>query len=327
MSELQQLSVSATAPGKINLYFAVGDVQANGYHPVASLYSAVSLQERVTVTATEASGISLSLEIVPGSALAAMEQAGEFDRAGVPLNHNNLAYRAAEAVLEAHSISSPAAGLHLHIEKEVPVAGGMAGGSADAAAALKAVNEFVVKAGWADTELTRAQLMTLGASLGADVPFCVLGGLAVGYGVGEELTPITVPEETRQLPLVMVLNDRGLSTPSVFAELDRARAAGDLPAGGELTVPAELVAELTRGGELDARRIAELMRNDLQAPALALAPELRQTLTAGNTEDVAAAFVSGSGPTVAWLVANDETARSLVQTPGGHRRVFCTTAF
>lgn len=302
-------SISASAPGKVNLYFAVGDVQENGYHPVASLYAAVSLEETVTVTASENPGISLSLEIPANSLLARMEEAGDFDRTSVPLDERNLAYRAASAVLEAQGVT---ADIHLHIVKNVPVAGGMAGGSADAAAALKAVNLYLLEAGYVDSALSTGQLMRLGARLGADVPFCVLGGLAVGYGVGEELTPLELPAEAEPLNLVMVLNDRGLSTPAVFAELDAGRASGIYPAAGELEVPASLLEALASVSAPTARlyEIARELRNDLQAPALTLAPELEKVLGLQD-ESIVAGFVSGSGPTIALLLESQEDAAAL----------------
>lgn len=304
------VTVTERAPGKVNLYFAVGDVQDDGYHPVASLYSAVSLQETVTVSASDTQGISLSLEIPEQSLLAQMEANGDFERSSVPLDERNLAYRAAAAVLEAQGVSPD---IHLHIVKEVPVAGGMAGGSADAAAALKAVNSYLVQAGLVENALSQKQLMQLGAKLGADVPFCVLGGLAVGYGVGEELTPIELPEDAEPLNLVMVLNDRGLSTPSVFKKLDAGRARDDYPASGALEVPQALLDALRSTSAPTARlhEIARHFRNDLQAPALTLAPEL-QSLIKLRDDTIVTAFVSGSGPTVGLLMESELDAKNMV---------------
>ena len=319
------VAVTESAPGKVNLYFAVGDVQDDGYHPVASLYSAVSLQETVTVSASEKPGISLSLEIPENSLLASMESHGDFDRTTVPLDERNLAYRAAAAVIEAQDV---AADLHLHIIKEVPVAGGMAGGSADAAAALKAVNSYLVQSGLVENALSQKQLMQLGAKLGADVPFCVLGGLAVGYGVGEDLTSVELLQEAEPLNLVMVLNDRGLSTPSVFKELDAGRARGDYPASGALEVPEALLDALRSTSAPTARlyEIARNFRNDLQEPALALAPELR-TLIDLRDESIITAFVSGSGPTIGLIMENAESATHMAAalTRRGKYALACQT--
>lgn len=310
---MSKLEVIATAPGKVNLYFAVGDVQSDGYHSVASLYAAVSLKEEVTASVHDEPGISLSMEIPEDSVLAQMEANGDFDRTSVPLDNRNLVYKAAQAVLESQGLSTADHGIHLHIIKNVPVAGGMAGGSADAAAALKAVNQLVVDAGWANTLLSTDELMRLGAVLGADVPFCLMGGIAIGYGNGTELTPVEIPEGVEPVNLVMVLNTQGLSTPAVFAELDRGRAICKYPAPGELKVPDGLI-EATRSFLSSAARLHEMahyLRNDLSKPAIALAPELEQVLKPQD-ELIVTGFVSGSGPTIALLTQSEEDAHHLV---------------
>ncbi|QRZ61215.1 4-diphosphocytidyl-2C-methyl-D-erythritol kinase [Rothia sp. ZJ932] len=307
-------SATACAPGKVNLYFAVGDVQPNGYHPVASLYAAVSLYEEVTVAVSDEPGFSVSVEIPEESVLAQMERAGDFDRSSIPLDARNLAVKAVQAVLDAQGIELGEKGLSIHIVKNVPVAGGMAGGSADAAAALKATNRCVVEAGWASKALTDDELRDLGAELGADVPFCLMGGLAIGYGTGTELTPLDVPADTQPLHLTMILSTQGLSTPAVFAELDAGRAEGRYPAPGELEVPQALIEALIDSSpSKDLAAITRHIRNDLQAPAITLQPALADVLNQQQGAD-AHAFVSGSGPTVAVLRAegryNSQTPQS-----------------
>ncbi len=299
------LSASATAPGKVNLYFAVGPVRADGYHEVVSLYAATDLLERVTVTAAERSGMSQSLVVVPGSPVAEQVAEGSFDPATVPLDESNLAYRGAAAVLSEQGLEPADVSVQLQIEKAVPVAGGMGGGSADAAAAMKAMNAYLVQAGLVAQALPLERLLELAAPLGADVPFALLGGLAVGSGVGDKLTPLEVPAGAEPLRFGFLPASAGLSTPAVFRELDEGRAAGRYPAAeAELTLPQELMDVLTSDQPLAQRlpAIAQLLRNDLAAPAQALLPELAQNLSQVlDRPGVAASFVSGSGPTVAYL--------------------------
>lgn len=306
------VQVSKTAPGKINLFFAVGDVQENGYHPVASLYSSVSLIEKVTVSVGSSQGISQSVSIAEGSPLAEMEASGAFDIASVPLDEKNLAYRGALAVIDAQGLSVEDVSLHLHIEKAVPVAGGMGGGSADAAAAMAAVNEYLVRTGIVATELSAERLLELAAPLGADVPFALQGGISVGLGVGDQLKPVELPEATQPLHLVMVPASFGLSTPHVFAELDRGRAVGDYLSTDGLEVPEALIEALQAQSAPVARvyEIARYIENDLAAPACALAPALKKTLAIQH-EGIISSFVSGSGPTIAFLMDSAESAHQL----------------
>ncbi|WP_421083549.1 4-diphosphocytidyl-2C-methyl-D-erythritol kinase [Rothia nasimurium] len=300
------VSVSATAAGKTNLYFAVGPVRPDGYHEVASLYAAVDLEERVTVTAGQQPGISQSLTVVSGSPAASQVEAGAFDPATVPLDSSNLAYRGAEAVLTAQGLEAHQVSLHLHIDKAVPVAGGMGGGSADAAAAMKATNTYLVDLGLAPSELPLARLLELAAPLGADVPFALLGGLAVGTGVGEKLEPLEIPAGVEPLRYGFLASGAGgLSTPAVYGQLDAGRAAGTYPApDAVLAVPQPLIEALTTPAPLAERLpvITAYLRNDLAAPAITLQPELATSLAAAQAaQDVAAAFVSGSGPTIALI--------------------------
>ncbi|WP_346845117.1 4-diphosphocytidyl-2C-methyl-D-erythritol kinase [uncultured Rothia sp.] len=306
------IEVSRQAPGKVNLFFAVGDAQPNGYHPVASLYAAVSLYERVTVSESSLPGISQSVSISEDSPLSEMEQAGDFDLASVPLDERNLAYRAAMAVLDVQGISLDSVALHLHMEKAVPVAGGMGGGSADAAATLLAVNDFLKDSGAVETALSMERLLEVAASLGADVPFAVQGGIAVGLGIGDDLTAVDLPAEIEPLHLVLIPASFGLSTPAVFAELDRGRAAGEYPLPGELVVPVGLLDALQTFSQPRerAQKIARFIENDLAAPACTLAPELLDTLCIGEDRALVS-FVSGSGPTIVFLMESADSAKNL----------------
>lgn len=297
------LSVSATAPGKVNLYFAVGPLREDGYHEVASLYAATDVLERITISSAHEPGIAQSMSVAEGSPVAEQVVAGAFDPAVVPLDESNLAYRGAAAVVAAQGLDIQDVAVQLHIDKAVPVAGGMGGGSADAAAAMKAMNDYLVQAGLAAEALGLERLLELAAPLGADVPFALLGGLAVGTGVGDKLTPIEVPEGVEPLKFGFVPSTTaGLSTPAVFKELDAGRAAGRYPApDATLQMPQELIDLLTSAEPLQKRlpAIAGLLRNDLAAPAVALLPELAETLEQAKAQfGVSASFVSGSGPTV-----------------------------
>ena len=225
MSTAPQVAISVDAPGKVNLYLAVGDVRPDGYHPLTTLFAAVSLTETITVSEGQTPGLSLSMDIVPGSLVDQQMQAGQFDPADVPMDERNLVYRAAELILTEHGIESAPA-LHLHIAKAVPVAGGMAGGSADAAAALIATDRYLHTTGRTGALLTQADYERLAAQLGADIPFSVRAALgqtlALGRGTGTELQNVAAPREP--LHLVIVAAQFGLSTPSVFKQLDAGRA-------------------------------------------------------------------------------------------------------
>lgn len=264
--------VRVRAPGKLNVYFDVGDVQSDGYHPVASVYQAVSLYEDVVATPADAFTVTVT---------------GEVDTAGVPLDDRNLALRAARLVARACEAES---GVHLDIHKGVPVAGGMGGGSADAAAALVACNEL-----WG-APLSGTELQELAAELGADVPFALLGGTAVGTGRGDELAPALA---RGRIDWVLVTNPDGLSTPAVYGHLDRLRAEADIaPSRGTPTVDSAVLQALRAG---DAAALAPVVHNDLQAAALALRPDLAVVLADGIDAGGRGGLVSGSGPTVAFI--------------------------
>lgn len=320
MSTASQTAVSVHAPGKVNLYLAVGDVRPDGYHPLTTLFAAVSLTETVTVSEGQTQGLSLSMDIVPGSLVDQQMQAGQFDPADVPMDERNLVYRAAELILTEQGIDSAPA-LHLHIAKAVPVAGGMAGGSADAAAALIATDRYLHATGRTDGLLTPADYECLAAQLGADIPFSVRAALgqtlALGQGTGTELQNVAAPQEP--LHLVIVAAQFGLATPSVFKQLDAGRAAGLYPASGELVEPAELLDALKSNDGSDAAlaSLAALLRNDLQAPALSCAPQLTETLALRNDGAVHASLVSGSGPTVLLLTSSQAQAEALATSLRG----------
>ncbi|SDF12574.1 4-diphosphocytidyl-2-C-methyl-D-erythritol kinase [Blastococcus fimeti] len=283
---------TARAPAKINAHLAVGPLRADGFHELRTVYLAVSLFD--TVTARPGDGLSLA---VSGEGAGAATGAD-----AVPTDRRNLVWRAAELLAEHAGVAADA---HLEIAKTIPAAAGLAGGSADAAAALVALDAL-----WG-TRADRADLLELAARLGSDVPFSLLGGVALGTGRGEQLAPVLAG---RSWHWVLGIAGAGLSTPSVYAELDRLRAEGRLPDGEEL-LPAEPVIGALRSGP--AAALATALANDLQAPAVALRPELRRALRATTSAGALGALVSGSGPTVAALAEDEATAVRLAAALAG----------
>lgn len=331
--------VSVSAPGKVNLFLALGAARPDGYHPLNTIFAQIGLSETVTVTplqslattapqsastAPVSSASSAPALAAPAaqtdsapaaaqpapSATAASAQPGLVPAAqtgglrielaltrpdsNVPLDHTNLAYRAAQAVAQQaaqRGLATP--DVHILLDKAVPVAGGMAGGSADAAATLKACNEF-----W-QVGLSLEELAHLGAQLGADVPFGLYGGVALGTGRGDLIEPLKAAPGPYYW--TFALQDEGLSTAAVFKHFDatvQAPPAADMP-------PEQLLAALEAG---DVAEVSRHIRNDLQATAIDLRPELGQLIDLAKKAGALAAMVSGSGPTVAALSSSRAVA-------------------
>jgi 4-diphosphocytidyl-2-C-methyl-D-erythritol kinase len=276
--------VHVRAPGKINVFMRVGAVREDGYHDVATAYQAVSLYE--DVRAYPADDFSVSFR-------------GSIDTSSLPLDESNLAIKAARLLAKRTGFGG---GVQLEIDKHVPVAGGMGGGSADAAATLVACDAL-----WG-TELGREELLTLAARLGADVPFALVGGTAIGTGRGDRLSPALA---TGQFHWVLALPEGELSTPRVYSELDRHRerhAADIAPAQLSPSVDSGVLQALRAG---DPTMLAEALANDLQAPAIHLVPEIADVIELGETNGALAGIVSGSGPTVAFLATDLDSAIDL----------------
>ena len=266
--------MTVRVPGKVNLYLGVGDRRADGYHELTTVFHAVSLADDITVRAADI----LSLRVHG-------EGADE-----VPADARNLAWQAAELMAE-HVGRLP--DVEITIDKSIPVAGGMAGGSADAAAVLVGINAL-----W-ELGVPRRDLHAIAARLGSDVPFALHGGTALGTGRGEELTTVLA---RNIFHWVLAFGAGGLSTAAVYAEIDRLRAAGEPP---QLLDPEPLLTALSSG---DPHELAPLLGNDLQPASLSLEPNLRRTLRAGAEAGALAGIVSGSGPTCAFLCASAEAA-------------------
>ena len=296
--------VRASAPGKVNLTLRVGAPTPDGYHPLVTVFEALNLRETVTVRTSKTPGVRVeTIAYLPDGSVDEVTTRAMADVD--PATH--LAVRAArvlQRLAAAGPWASTAAGLSIRVDKRVPVAGGMAGGSADAAAALVACNEL-----W-DLGLGDEQLHAIGRSLGADVPACLAGGIALGTGRGDHMSVLREGDEAGaeyQHHWVMLLAHEGLSTPSVFREFDRVDAAG-APALAEPT-PEEVAALCGEPEEL-----SHCLVNDLQAPALRLRPELAETIAAATDAGALAVTLSGSGPTVAALARDAEHARTLAAT-------------
>ncbi|HZI96224.1 MAG TPA: 4-(cytidine 5'-diphospho)-2-C-methyl-D-erythritol kinase [Actinomycetales bacterium] len=269
--------VCVRAPAKINLALCVGGVRKDSFHDLATVFHAVSLFD--DVTATSADDITV-------------EAHGE-GADDVPEDETNLAVRAATLLADSTGVD---VGVHLRIRKRIPVAGGMAGGSADAAAALVACDAL-----WR-TGLAKEELRELAAGLGSDVPFALLGGTALGTGRGDQLTPALARGDYHW---VLALPSGGLATPEVYAEFDRLQSGRVLP---EPRVPDAMMQALRSGA---AEALGGALVNDLQPAACSLMPSLVQTLDVGSEYGALGGVVSGSGPTVAFLVRDNESALDL----------------
>ena len=292
-------TVTVRVPAKVNLQLAVGPVRADGYHDVATVYHAVSLFDEVTVVPAERDIVAVTGEGADG----------------VPTDGGNLAARAAGALARAAGPGSrDAPGLAIQITKRIPVAAGLAGGSADAAATLVACNEL-----WG-TGLSQQELCELASGIGSDVAFGLLGGTAIGIGRGEQVTPALA---SGTLHWVLAFADGGLSTADVYAACDRLRTSGrrhrsaeepDAAGVPDPTLDHALMAALRSG---DPAELGPLLSNDLQSAAISLRPGLRRTLAAGRELGALGTMVSGSGPTCAFLAKNRRHARDLAAALAG----------
>lgn len=293
--------ITASAPAKVNLVFEVGPLKPNGYHDVNSLFLALDLREEVTVSsALPGTGTSI---FVKGDGLPSRHVAA------VPTDSSNLVAKVAVLLSQKLGIDTP--DIQIDILKRIPVAGGMAGGSADAAAMLVAFNEYAHQE-FGTTRVSTAELMDVAAELGSDISFCVLGQLAIGTGRGEQLQPInSLPFETHW---VLAISSQGLSTPSVYAKFDELGASS---AFSDLSQVA---------GSLDSvEALASVLSNSLQDAALALMPQLESLIEEIEGLGALKAIVSGSGPTIAALCSSKDQAIEIAKTLN-ERGIFALTA-
>ncbi len=273
------VGVRVRAPAKLNLALKVGPPRSDGYHPLATVYQALSLYDEVHAAWANPE----EFEVVVTGEGADL----------VPQDESNLAVRAAQLLARTHG-PYDSLGVSLSIKKSIPVAGGLAGGSSNGAAALLACAVL-----W-DIDISPEAMRSLAAELGSDVPFALLGGTAVGRGRGEDVAPALARGTYHW---VLAFGHHGLSTPAVFRRFDQIMPNAPAP-----EVPADLMNALRSG---DARMLGSALINDLQAAALDLQPRLRQVLEAGLEYGALGALVSGSGPTCAFLVESESAAVDL----------------
>lgn len=269
--------VRVSAPAKVNLHLGVGPPRGDGYHPLVTVFQAVALYDELTLRESRHTTLTVSGDGV--------------DVDGVPVDDGNLVLRAVQALAEHHGRDDLTTAIHLR--KRIPVAGGLAGGSADAAAALVGLDSLY------DLHTGRQALTEIAAGLGSDVPFCIQGGSALGTGRGEQLAPLMTRGDYWW---VVVPDQRGLSTPEVYAAYDDIHAHTSLP---DPSPPTDILAALRVG---DVERLGAHLHNDLQQAALSLRPDLEGVLQVGRAAGVYGALVSGSGPTVVLLCADPDHA-------------------
>lgn len=273
-------SVTVKVPAKVNLQLSVGPRESDGYHNLVTVFQAVSIFDEITLTKShEGSGVTIA---VTGD-----------QTHGVPEDGSNLAVKAAELIANKFDFT---ADVHIEVRKSIPVAGGMAGGSADAAATLVGMDALF------KLEASREELLALGAELGSDVPFMISGGTAIGTGRGDQLTAAL---SRGTYHWVFALSSVGLSTPAVYSECDRMRAEREIaePKVSDALMQALLTA--------DPIVVGQALVNDLQSAACSLRPALSLILEVGRDYGALGAIVSGSGPTVAFLVADEEAGLDL----------------
>ena len=277
---MRSRGVIARVPAKVNLQLAVGPLGNDGFHEVTTVFQAISLFDDVTVeTAAENNGISIQ---VTGQT-----------STGVPSDSSNLAVKAATLMIKNYDLPND---INIKLKKEIPVAGGMAGGSSDAAGVIVGLDSLF------ELGLSRDEMEMVGSKIGADVPFSICGGVAIGTGRGDQITPALFKGSYNW---VLALSGQGLATPSVYAECDRLREGLSI----STPVVSEQLMQALRAG--DAKALGKSLSNDLQPAACSLRPALRLVLDVGLDYGALGGIVSGSGPTVAFLVKDDEHAMDL----------------
>ena len=277
---MRSRGVTARVPAKVNLQLSVGPLGADGFHEVTTVFQAISLFDDVTVaTAEKGEGIKISIT-------------GQTS-AGVPADNSNLAVKAAQLMIKNYDLPED---LVIKLKKEIPVAGGMAGGSADAAGVIVGLDSLF------ELGLSRDVMESVGSKIGSDVPFSICGGVAIGTGRGDQITPALAKGSYNW---VLALSGQGLATPSVYQECDRLREGLSIAP----PVVSEPLMQALRAG--DAKALGKALTNELQPAACSLRPALRLVLDVGVDYGALGGIVSGSGPTVAFLVSDDEHAMDL----------------
>lgn len=280
LKDFQSPFISVRVPAKINLQLSVGPLEESGYHELATIFQAVSLFDEVTVSKLKTGKDHLSIS---------GDEIGD-----VPTNQDNLAFKAIREIAKfvEHPIKA-----RIHIDKSIPIAGGMAGGSADAAATIVAVNQL-----W-ELKLSQNQLVEIASAVGSDVAFLLFGHTQMGLGRGEKLTPVLTRGDFNW---VIATNKSGLATSEVYKMCDQLRIDQNIPAP---RINNDLVQALATG---NVKAVAKNLSNDLQHAALKLKPELSNLLKMGEEFGALAGMVSGSGPTCLFLADSTKSAENLV---------------
>ena len=277
---MRSRGVTARVPAKVNLQLSVGPLGSDGFHEVTTVFQAISLFDDVTVaTADKGEGIKISIT-------------GQTS-GGVPADNSNLAVKAAQLMIKNYDLPQD---LVIKLKKEIPVAGGMAGGSADAAGVIVGLDSLF------ELGLSRDVMESVGSKIGSDVPFSICGGVAIGTGRGDQITPALAKGSYNW---VLALSGQGLATPSVYQECDRLREGLSIAP----PVVSEPLMQALRAG--DAKALGKALTNELQPAACSLRPALRLVLDVGVDYGALGGIVSGSGPTVAFLVSDDDHAMDL----------------
>ena len=276
--------VTVRVPGKVNLQLSVGPKRSDGFHEIATVFQAVSLFDDVKVTLTDEMDRDQRFSI---------EIKADHPH-GIPTDKSNLAYVAAELMYKKFDLDDA---LNISINKSIPVAGGMAGGSANAAGVIVALDALF------SLGLSRTEMEEIGSEIGSDVPFSIAGGTAIGTGRGEQLTPALA---RGSYSWVFALSSNGLSTPAVYGECDRLRE------GMEISSPQVSESLMHALRSADAKALGKALQNDLQPAACSIRPALRLILDVGMDYGALGGIVSGSGPTVAFLAEDEDHALDLV---------------
>ena len=267
------------APAKINLHLGVGAPREDGMHPLLTVYQAIGLYDDVTIR--DAQTWRLGVTAAPYVAADSVPQHGD-----------NIVDRAAELLAAHHGLERRG---DVVIDKSIPVAGGLAGGSADAGAALVALDRL-----WG-VNTSDEDLLSIAAQLGSDVPFALVGGTALGTGRGEIVTAVT---DENTWWWVLHMSPVGLSTPEVYRHFDRL-----FPNASPTPPPADKLLAALAAHEPQA--LAASLHNDLQAPAFDLRPDLEKQIAFGEAEGALRGLVSGSGPTCVFLCESGDHARAV----------------
>jgi len=280
MTRTVATSVVVRVPAKVNLQLSVGPKEDDGYHGIVTVFQSISLYDDVKITRMD-QGYGITVEI------------GGDHTHGVPVDDSNLSTRAAFLMCEKYDLPTD---LKIEISKSIPVAGGLAGGSADAAATILALDALFALG------LSREEMHEIASPIGSDVPFMLSGGTAVGRGRGDQ---ITAALSRGTYHWVLALSTVGLSTPAVYGECDRLRAGMQVstPHVNDRLLQALLAA--------DPVALGKTLVNDLQPAACSLKPALRLILDVGEEYGALGSIVSGSGPTVAFLVSDEDHALDL----------------